>query len=301
MVLFAAFPAFFRMEEASGWAQWREEASREGKSRGQGKNWPKDVSIQIVLYEKIGSAESVPTSHTATLTSDQQSYTFTGLPEYSGENRIEYSIVESGITGLDSDDFTTVVEGDAESGYTIINTERPKTKDFSFTKRWRNPFGTSLAGWPSGKSITVTIRQDNVDYAVYTISSSDLTLNTEISALGDTTGSKKKLVVTGVGASTGYTFSLFGLPYGDAPDGYTYYVSEESVDGYQSAKYFKNDGTQAMGADQITDEGIIYNDQIVYELPATGGPGTSLIYFLGIILTCLAGAGLMMRKRCKTW
>ena len=266
-----------------------------------GKNWPKDVSIQIVLYEKIGSAESVPTSHTATLTSDQQSYTFTGLPEYSGENRIEYSIVESGITGLDSDDFTTVVEGDAESGYTIINTERPKIKDFSFTKRWRNPFGTSLAGWPSGKSITVTIRQDNVDYAVYTISSSDLTLNTEISALGDTTGSKKKLVVTGVGASTGYTFSLFGLPYGDAPDGYTYYVSEESVDGYQPAKYFKHDGTQAMGADQITDEGIIYNDQIVYELPATGGPGTSLIYFLGIILTCLAGAGLMMRKRCKTW
>lgn len=35
--------------------------------------------------------------------------------------------------------------------------------------------------------------------------------------------------------------------------------------------------------------------------PATGGPGTSLIYFLGIILTCLAGAGPMMRKRCKTW
>ena len=36
-------------------------------------------------------------------------------------------------------------------------------------------------------------------------------------------------------------------------------------------------------------------------LPATGGPGTDLIYFLGIILTSLAGAGLMMRKRCKTW
>ena len=36
-------------------------------------------------------------------------------------------------------------------------------------------------------------------------------------------------------------------------------------------------------------------------LPSTGGPGTSLIYFLGIILTCLAGAGLILRKRCKTW
>ena len=34
-------------------------------------------------------------------------------------------------------------------------------------------------------------------------------------------------------------------------------------------------------------------------LPATGGPGTDMIYFLGIILTSLAGAGFMMRKRCK--
>ena len=34
-----------------------------------------------------------------------------------------------------------------------------------------------------------------------------------------------------------------------------------------------------------------------YELPSTGGPGTNLIYFLGTILTALAGAGLVMRKR----
>ena len=33
-------------------------------------------------------------------------------------------------------------------------------------------------------------------------------------------------------------------------------------------------------------------------LPATGGPGINMIYFLGIILTSLAGAGFMMRKRC---
>ncbi|MBR0378404.1 MAG: InlB B-repeat-containing protein [Lachnospiraceae bacterium] len=32
-------------------------------------------------------------------------------------------------------------------------------------------------------------------------------------------------------------------------------------------------------------------------LPSTGGPGTNLIYLLGIILTAFAGAGLVMRKR----
>ena len=34
-----------------------------------------------------------------------------------------------------------------------------------------------------------------------------------------------------------------------------------------------------------------------FELPSTGGPGTNLIYLLGIILTSLAGLGLVMRKR----
>ena len=34
-------------------------------------------------------------------------------------------------------------------------------------------------------------------------------------------------------------------------------------------------------------------------LPNTGGPGTGLIYLLGIMLTGLAGAGLAMRLRRK--
>ena len=34
-----------------------------------------------------------------------------------------------------------------------------------------------------------------------------------------------------------------------------------------------------------------------YELPSTGGSGTNFIYFLGIMLTGIAGTGLVMRKR----
>ena len=33
------------------------------------------------------------------------------------------------------------------------------------------------------------------------------------------------------------------------------------------------------------------------ELPSTGGPGTNLIYLLGLMLTGLAGAGLSMKRR----
>ncbi len=36
------------------------------------------------------------------------------------------------------------------------------------------------------------------------------------------------------------------------------------------------------------------------ELPSTGGPGTNLIYFLGIMLTGLAGAGLVMKRRRRS-
>lgn len=34
-------------------------------------------------------------------------------------------------------------------------------------------------------------------------------------------------------------------------------------------------------------------------LPNAGGPGSDLIYILGIMITGLAGAGLVMRKRRK--
>jgi hypothetical protein len=32
------------------------------------------------------------------------------------------------------------------------------------------------------------------------------------------------------------------------------------------------------------------------ELPSTGGPGIKIFYILGILLTCFAGAGMLMRS-----
>ena len=44
---------------------------------------------------------------------------------------------------------------------------------------------------------------------------------------------------------------------------------------------------------------IINRDTGSYELPATGGPGTNLIYLLGAMLAALAGAGLLLKSRHK--
>ena len=90
----------------------------------EGKEWPQGVMVHVVVYSRTGENEPAPTAYTANLTADHQTHTFTGLPEYAGNDRLEYSVVEAGVTGLDSTNFNTVIEGDAESGYIIRNTEK---------------------------------------------------------------------------------------------------------------------------------------------------------------------------------
>jgi LPXTG-motif cell wall-anchored protein len=52
-----------------------------------------------------------------------------------------------------------------------------------------------------------------------------------------------------------------------------------------------------MGATAVGTGGTIANDQIGAVLPSTGGPGTNLLYLFGIMLTGIAGTGLVMRKK----
>ena len=192
---------------------------------------------------------------------------------------VSYSGQESGLNG-DPDN----------KDVTITNT--PKTKNFTFTKIWRDPVGTTNMVWPSDKQITVTIKQDNDEYARYTINYSNLAVGSQIS---DTQGDKVKLIVSSADAASGYVFTLTGLPFGSGENGYTYYVTEESVDGYQSPKYFSSEGTQAMGASRIGDGGTIYNDQVGVELPSTGGHGTAAFTIAGLTLAITSGAVLTHR------
>ena len=144
--------------------------------------------------------------------------------------------------------------------------------------------------WPSDKTITVIIRQDDKVFAKYKISNTVLTLKGEIGAFDDTENKKPKLTVI-ANAASGYVFKLNGLPYGNS-----YTVTEEAIEGYQSPKYYLG-AIQQTGASKIGDGGIIYNDQVVYALPNTGGPGTTLIYLFGMLITGLAITGMVARKR----
>ena len=263
----------------------------------EGKDWPLDTTVHVVVYSRTGEDEPTPTTYSVDLTAEQQSYTFTGLPEYAGENKIEYVVVEAGVTGVNGTYFTSAISGDAESGYTITNTEKPTTTDFSFMKLWRDALGETILPWPSGESITVTIRQDAVDFAQYTISAADLRPNAEISADGDGSADKPKLIVTAADGATGYVFTLHRLPDGDPDNGYTYTVVEAKVDGYQTPKYYEpGSDTSSPAAQQAGNGGVICNDMTSYVLPQTGGTGT-LPYTLGGLALMLAASILLLLRR----
>ena len=266
-----------------------------------------DLPFTAIRFKDLpAGAEPVPTGEVSdvavTLTGDK-TYKWTNLSTIDANgNPIYYYVVERDARTR-ADEMTVTYEYTYREDGTIekvkiTNTAEgriePDTKELSFTKKWMDITGTAVITWPSGTAITVTIKQDEHEYAKYTIRSTDLVQGRQIAADGDTTGSKVKLAVTTCETS-GYVFTLTGLPYGDDEPGYTYYVSENTVDGYLPPKYFGSDGDQVMGASQIGTGGTIRNDQIGYELPSTGGPGTHLFTFLGAIL--IAGAGLLLMRR----
>ena len=90
-------------------------------------------------------------------------------------------------------------------------------------------------------------------------------------------------------SQSSYTDSGKGpdLVYKDK-DGKFYYYSQIRND---ESDVYKDDDTYTFAGYRI-----IVSNQSGVELPATGGPGTTLFYLLGIMLTGLAGAGLVMKR-----
>ena len=261
-----------------------------------------DTPFKTILYKDLpaGAIEVETFELTGTGTKKWE-----GLSTFDEDgNPIYYYVVERDATAK-ADEMEVTYQYTYREDGTIEKVEivnhatgrlEPDTKEFSFTKVWKDPLGSATLSWPTDKSITVSIWQagessESILYAEYTIHDTDLIANHEIAAAGDTEGEKSKLLVISTEAD-GYVFRLSGLPYE-----YTYYVSEATVDGYQPPKYFAADGNQVMGAQRIGDGGTICNDQIGYVLPSTGGPGTRFFTILGIMLTVFAGLGLVMRKR----
>ena len=162
---------------------------------------PAGNEVTVTLY-----ADNAATDKTLALNAGNQwKGTFANLPVYAGGVEIEYSVVEAGVSGVDATKYTTTITGDAETGFTITNTNT-ETVDVTATKVWDD------ANDQDGK------RPETLT----------LTLN---SAPAQTTVPAP--TVTGTDGNS-WTYSWTGLPK-YAADGteYTYTISEDQVpEGY---------------------------------------------------------------------
>jgi LPXTG-motif cell wall-anchored protein len=110
---------------------------------------------------------------------------------------------------------------------------------------------------------------------------------------------KLKLTITTEGDKKKYTFKIENLAYSSETDGkYTYYVEETNsqLTGYLAPSYTNT--SAPTGAEAAFDHGTIVNQQEGgYELPSTGGTGTTWIYILGTLILTFAGITLAVRLR----
>ena len=204
-----------------------------------------------------------------------------------------------------------VVYGDSSKTIAANDTDtatvkNKRLKDFEFRKEWHtlddptNPTDE----WPDDTSITVTVHrkvEDKVDanYSLtYTIAKTDLVLNKQISG---SNADDPKLVVTNV---TEFMFKLSDLAYSGTVDStsgeYTYYVTEIQVPGYKVPEY--KDSSDNITNTYATNGGAIVNKpEETYNLPETGGVGTTMYRIAGLITIVLALIGIYLNKRRERW
>ena len=160
---------------------------------------PEGDAVTVTLY-----ADNKATDKTLTLNAGNGwKGTFENLPVNDAGTPIEYSVVEDGVTGVDTSKYTTSITGNAEKGFTITNTNTEKTS-ITVDKIWDDASDQDRVR-PETLTLTLTPAVEGATPAI--TQSED----------GNT-----------------WTYTWTGLPkYKDNGDLIEYEVSEETVpDGY---------------------------------------------------------------------
>ena len=229
-------------------------------------------------------------------------YSWQGLPQYdTAGNRITYSAEETSykIDGVAVDLNTYVPVSSSDTTYELVVTNQIPTASFDIVKVAKGT-STRLSG------ATFTIRQVNKNSKTAQITYKDG--STESQPV--TTGDDGKVSFTDV--AIGY----YEVKEKQQPAGYiiendgddTFYIKVDP-EGVKLLKKVVEDGKLSL----VEADGLVVNNVTVTSdgsslefimentpgaaLPYTGGPGTNMLYFFGIMLTGLAGAGLVMKRR----
>ena len=240
-----------------------------------GKEGANHPSVSMTLYKTDSSGNRTAVSSQiigANQTGANLILTWTNQPQ-----TYTYSVEEAPVEGYSLGSIT----GNETEGFIVTNTRAPIIKIVK-TDQSGNP----LAGAKfSGDLITGTV-------------------TTEITGEG---GTREAIVINDVTIPLGtYTINEDSSPagYNQLEGPVTISVEQGEEVGDIVVKAVINGNTSAfvnVDRPDVTNRPdywviTIRNDAGVV-LPSTGGPGTKMIYLLGTILTALAGAGLVMRKR----
>ena len=177
----------------------------------------------------------------------------------------------------------------AQIGKGVVLNEPPKTKDITFKKIDKST-GESIGG----AKFALIKGSEYVDLETFTITK---LVSTEEDPVVETItiGSNPNIKVV--------TVPKGGIKIEALEDG-SYILKEMTAPaGYvitdSGAAFTIENGDLKDHTDPEDGINFIVENEPGAELPSTGGPGTTALYLLGIMLTSLAGACLVMRKRSK--
>ena len=213
---------------------------------------------------------------------------------------IEYNIADKTMT--------------AETSHQVTVKNRQTAVGLSFRKVWLSAETDvnsikeqDLKEWENGNTIHVVLKrsvkgkEDSSFSLTFQIDSGDGPFRPVDNNLSTEDKENYKLTKTKDGKITVFELAHVLESVDADGDAYTYYVEESAAGPGLYTKYYGTaedgevkveKGLQSAGDGQA----IINLETQGYELPSTGGSGTHLLYMMGILLMCLAGIGLILKR-----